>query len=183
MRELADIEPLGLANSLGTRNGVIPILAEHIDVVARACKGTGNGNGYGGGGGYGNGYVGSSPEGYTLDGGGGVNVYFEGKEGSEWKDQGRRVVFFLRSLTRLSAVTDVHFAPIFWIWILIFGDSSRLAAESLCDMLGLKSVETVNVKHRVRAYGIVMTHRDGWRVVYVSFPSLLFSPFHFPSLC
>lgn len=36
-------------------------------------------------------------------------------------------------------------------------------------MMGLKSIETVNVKHRVRAYGIVMTHRDGWRIVYVSF--------------
>lgn len=68
---------------------------------------------------------------------------------------------FLSLLTSLSVSQGGH-------WLnrcSAFVFSSRLAAESLCDMMGLKSIETVNVKHRVRAYGIVMTHRDGWRIV------------------
>lgn len=65
---------------------MIPILAEHIDVVAQACKG--NGNGYGGGYGYG-GRKREESEGYTLDMGGGVNVWYEGREGTEWKGQGK----------------------------------------------------------------------------------------------
>lgn len=34
--------------------------------------------------------------------------------------------------------------------------------------MGLKSVMTVEVRHRVReCYGIVLKHNDGWSVVYV----------------
>jgi len=46
--------------------------------------------------------------------------------------------------------------------------NSHLASETLCDDLGLKNLDTVWVRHRTRAFGLVMTHRDGWRIVYVS---------------
>lgn len=64
------------------------MLAEHIDVVARACRGMWNG-GWNGNGGRKEGGRREEPEGYTLDGGGGVNVYYEGREGTEWKGQGK----------------------------------------------------------------------------------------------
>ncbi|THH10213.1 hypothetical protein EW146_g8446 [Bondarzewia mesenterica] len=44
--------------------------------------------------------------------------------------------------------------------------NSRLAGEALCDFLGLQSLSTVEVKHRTRAFGLIMTSRDGWRIVY-----------------
>ncbi|KAA1473038.1 hypothetical protein DENSPDRAFT_930713 [Dentipellis sp. KUC8613] len=43
---------------------------------------------------------------------------------------------------------------------------STVGRDLACDALGLQNLETVHVRHRTRAYGIVLTHRDGWRLVY-----------------
>ncbi|KAI0264706.1 hypothetical protein BC834DRAFT_882205 [Gloeopeniophorella convolvens] len=45
-------------------------------------------------------------------------------------------------------------------------DHSREAAKMLCDALGLAQLNTVDVAHRTKALGSIMTHRDGWRLVY-----------------
>ncbi|KAI0251929.1 hypothetical protein BJV78DRAFT_1207788 [Lactifluus subvellereus] len=45
-------------------------------------------------------------------------------------------------------------------------DHSRKAAQMLCQALGLHRLNTVDVLHRTKAFGLVMTHQDGWRLVY-----------------
>ena len=37
----------------------------------------------------------------------------------------------------------------------------------LCQALGLHRLNTVEVLHRTKAFGLVATHQDGWRLVYV----------------
>jgi hypothetical protein len=44
-------------------------------------------------------------------------------------------------------------------------DSSRKAAQMLCQALGLQRLNTVEVLHRTKAFGLVVTHQDGWRLV------------------
>jgi hypothetical protein len=44
-------------------------------------------------------------------------------------------------------------------------DSSRNAARMLCQALGLHTLNTVHVLHRTKAFGLVITHQDGWRLV------------------
>lgn len=44
-------------------------------------------------------------------------------------------------------------------------DSSRKAAQMLCQALGLSKLNTVDVLHRTKAFGLVVTHQDGWRLV------------------
>ncbi|KAJ6547859.1 hypothetical protein B0H10DRAFT_2130608 [Mycena sp. CBHHK59/15] len=46
-----------------------------------------------------------------------------------------------------------------------FGRSSAAGAK-LCRALGLTSLQTVDVRHAVKAYGLVVKHRDGWSIVY-----------------
>jgi len=36
----------------------------------------------------------------------------------------------------------------------------------LCEELGLSKLNTVDVLHRTRAFGLVVTHQDGWRLVF-----------------
>jgi len=43
---------------------------------------------------------------------------------------------------------------------------SRKAAQMLCQALGLRTLNTVNVLHRTKALGLIVTHQDGWRLVY-----------------
>jgi ribonuclease Z len=43
--------------------------------------------------------------------------------------------------------------------------SQRLARD-LCNALGLRSFETVDVRHKTRCYGVVMKHTDGWSLVF-----------------
>jgi hypothetical protein len=43
--------------------------------------------------------------------------------------------------------------------------SSRKAAQMLCAELGLSRLNTVDVLHRTRAFGLIVTHQDGWRLV------------------
>ncbi|KAI0317320.1 hypothetical protein OF83DRAFT_1083676 [Amylostereum chailletii] len=45
-------------------------------------------------------------------------------------------------------------------------ENSRVAVQALCNTLGLESLRTVDVAHRTKAHGLIMTHRDGWRLVY-----------------
>jgi len=45
-------------------------------------------------------------------------------------------------------------------------DHSRKAAQMLCEALGFRTLNTVNVLHRTKAFGLVVTHQDGWRLVY-----------------
>ncbi|KAH9990962.1 hypothetical protein BJV74DRAFT_920412 [Russula compacta] len=45
-------------------------------------------------------------------------------------------------------------------------DHSRKAAQMLCQALGLTRLNTVDVLHRTKAFGLVLTHEDGWRLVY-----------------
>lgn len=42
--------------------------------------------------------------------------------------------------------------------------SSRKAAQMLCAELGLSKLNTIDVLHRTRAFGLVVTHEDGWRL-------------------
>jgi ribonuclease Z len=35
----------------------------------------------------------------------------------------------------------------------------------MCKALGLKALTTVEVSHRTQAYGVVIDHQDGWRIV------------------
>ena len=44
-------------------------------------------------------------------------------------------------------------------------DSSQKAAHMLCQQLGLCRLNTVDVLHRTKAFGLVVTHQDGWRLV------------------
>jgi hypothetical protein len=44
-------------------------------------------------------------------------------------------------------------------------DSSRKAAQMLCQALGFRTLNTVYVLHRTKAFGLVVTHQDGWRLV------------------
>ena len=44
-------------------------------------------------------------------------------------------------------------------------DSSRKAAQMLCQALGLSRLNTVDVLHRAKAFGLIVTHQDGWRLV------------------
>jgi len=43
---------------------------------------------------------------------------------------------------------------------------SQLEAGNMCRALGLQSFQTVDVYHRVRCYGCVLKHRDGWSIVF-----------------
>jgi len=45
-------------------------------------------------------------------------------------------------------------------------DHSRKAAQMMCHALGLGRLNTVDVLHRTKAFGLVLTHQDGWRLVY-----------------
>ncbi|KAI0292916.1 hypothetical protein BC826DRAFT_1017511 [Russula brevipes] len=45
-------------------------------------------------------------------------------------------------------------------------DHSRKAAQMLCQALGLQRLNAIDVLHRTKAFGLVMTHQDGWRLVY-----------------
>ncbi|KAI9511638.1 hypothetical protein F5148DRAFT_993525 [Russula earlei] len=45
-------------------------------------------------------------------------------------------------------------------------DHSRKAAQMMCYALGLQRLNTVDVLHRTKAFGLVLTHQDGWRLVY-----------------
>lgn len=91
LRELADLEILGLSDSTDTGNGVIPILSDVLNARGR-CQ----------------------------------------TEQTGWN--------------RL--------------------DHSRKAAQMLCAELGLSKLNTIDVLHRTRAFGLVVTHQDGWRLVY-----------------
>jgi ribonuclease Z len=37
----------------------------------------------------------------------------------------------------------------------------------LCGELGFSKLNTVDVLHRTRAFGLIVTHQDGWRLVWV----------------
>ncbi|KAL0960609.1 hypothetical protein HGRIS_005641 [Hohenbuehelia grisea] len=43
---------------------------------------------------------------------------------------------------------------------------SKRAAQRMCDDLGLRSFQTVDVFHRTRCYGAVIKHQDGWSIVF-----------------
>lgn len=43
-------------------------------------------------------------------------------------------------------------------------------AKDLCTALGLRDFTTVDVDHRTRCYGLVLDHKDNWRIVYVCIP-------------
>jgi hypothetical protein len=60
-------------------------------------------------------------------------------------------------LTFLSGVCFVDPSPVL--------NSSRKAARMLCEALGLHTLNTVHVLHRTKAFGLIMTHQDGWRLV------------------
>ncbi|TDL24665.1 hypothetical protein BD410DRAFT_745395 [Rickenella mellea] len=45
-------------------------------------------------------------------------------------------------------------------------EQSELAAAELRKQLGLRTFKTVNVAHRVKCFGLVMEHDDGWSVVF-----------------
>ncbi|KAI9444283.1 hypothetical protein H4582DRAFT_1920585 [Lactarius indigo] len=45
-------------------------------------------------------------------------------------------------------------------------DHSRKAAQMLCAELGFSRLNTIDVLHRTRAFGLVVTHQDGWRLVF-----------------
>jgi len=45
-------------------------------------------------------------------------------------------------------------------------DHSRKAAHMLCQALGLRTLQTVNVLHRTKSLGLIVTHQDGWQLVY-----------------
>ena len=38
----------------------------------------------------------------------------------------------------------------------------------MCNALGLKSFTTVDVAHRVRCYGVVIRHQEGWGIAYAT---------------
>ncbi|KAH9053195.1 hypothetical protein EDB87DRAFT_1815754 [Lactarius vividus] len=91
LRELTDLENLGLSDSTDTPNGVIPILSDVLNLRGR-CQ----------------------------------------TERTGWKSH----------------------------------DHSRKAAQMLCAELGLNRLNTIDVLHRTRAFGLVVTHQDGWRLVF-----------------
>ncbi|KAI9458853.1 hypothetical protein BJY52DRAFT_1267524 [Lactarius psammicola] len=91
LRELSDLENLGLSDSTDTPNGIVPILSDVLNVRGR-CQ--------------------------TAQTG--------------WNSF----------------------------------DHSRMAAQMLCAELGLSRLNTVDVLHRTRAFGLVVTHQDGWRLVF-----------------
>ncbi|KAI0305153.1 hypothetical protein B0F90DRAFT_1701754 [Multifurca ochricompacta] len=91
LRELANLEELGLSDSINTPNGVVPILSDVLSPRGRY---------------------------QTVECG--------------WKSV----------------------------------DHSRKAAQMLCKALGLRRLNTVDVLHRTKAFGLVVTHQDGWRLVY-----------------
>ncbi|KAH8083328.1 hypothetical protein BXZ70DRAFT_1073609 [Cristinia sonorae] len=43
---------------------------------------------------------------------------------------------------------------------------SERVSKEMCAALGLKGFTTVDVDHRTRCYGLVIDHRDGWRIVF-----------------
>jgi len=45
-------------------------------------------------------------------------------------------------------------------------DLARFAAGELCKMLGLQTMNTVDVEHRARCHGLIIKHSDGWSIVY-----------------
>lgn len=45
-------------------------------------------------------------------------------------------------------------------------EHSRKAAQMLCQALGFQRLNTVEVFHRTKAFGLVVTHQDGWRLVF-----------------
>ncbi|KAH9174677.1 hypothetical protein EDB89DRAFT_1949681 [Lactarius sanguifluus] len=91
LRELAELENLGLSDSTDTPNGVIPILSEVLNLRGR-CQ----------------------------------------TDSPGWKSHGH----------------------------------SRKAAQMLCAELGLSRLNTIDVLHRTRAFGLVVTHQDSWRLVF-----------------
>ncbi len=40
-------------------------------------------------------------------------------------------------------------------------------AKAMCRALGLSSFTTVDVAHRIRCYGVVIRHNDGWGITSV----------------
>ena len=54
--------------------------------------------------------------------------------------------------------------------LLALSSRSRQNAQIMCNALGLKGFTTVDVAHRVRCYGVVIRHRDGWGIAYVALP-------------
>lgn len=46
----------------------------------------------------------------------------------------------------------------------------RLTEANLEASLGMASINTVQVNHRVQCFGIVLRHTDGWSLAYVPFP-------------
>ncbi|KAH7882444.1 hypothetical protein F5I97DRAFT_1961874 [Phlebopus sp. FC_14] len=45
-------------------------------------------------------------------------------------------------------------------------EHSIIAASDLCNTLGLQSLRTVDVIHQTPCYGVVISHTDGWSIVY-----------------
>ncbi|KAJ7282084.1 hypothetical protein C8J57DRAFT_1056630, partial [Mycena rebaudengoi] len=43
---------------------------------------------------------------------------------------------------------------------------SSAAGVELCRSLGLRRFQTIDVYHRVKAYGLLLEHQDGWSIVY-----------------
>lgn len=50
-------------------------------------------------------------------------------------------------------------------------ESLSWTGSSTEGILGMASINTVKVKHRVQCYGIVLRHEDGWGVAYVKIAS------------
>ncbi|KAH7911176.1 hypothetical protein BJ138DRAFT_1151318 [Hygrophoropsis aurantiaca] len=44
--------------------------------------------------------------------------------------------------------------------------SSQAAAKQLCQSLGLESLTTVDVEHRIKCHGLIVKHKDGWSIVF-----------------
>ena len=56
-------------------------------------------------------------------------------------------------------------------------------ARYMCRSLGLSSFKTVDMYHRCRCYGAVITHEDGWSIAHVYFLFCLRSSPTCESLC
>jgi hypothetical protein len=55
----------------------------------------------------------------------------------------------------------------FLIWAALTDSSGRNTVDGLCAALNLESVQTAEVIHRTKAFGIVLKHRDGWSLTCV----------------
>ncbi|KAG6818817.1 hypothetical protein H0H93_001378 [Arthromyces matolae] len=73
-------------------------------------------------------------------------------EALHWKSQGQYMTYGQWQVGGSEPWTDIRL--------------SELNARDMCEALGLKSFNTVDVRHNTRCYGAVIKHEDGWSVVF-----------------